>query len=154
MLKFFAVNLKWISFNMQKLLVICLLLSIIFCANAFTERSFTRSPIATPSLSTKNRIKYQVRPATMQSILTIRGGSTNVVLRDVAFSLFIISETVVWLKLWSYLAAKGILSPNITRKIIHTFSAPIFLFHWPFYRSENKVGRWIAAMIPIVQVSR
>jgi hypothetical protein len=72
---------------------------------------------------------------------------------DATISLLVAVESFVWLKLWTTLAARGILDSKITRKIIHTGSAPLFMAHWPLY-SHAPEARYLAAAVPLLSVAR
>lgn len=84
---------------------------------------------------------------------SVRGGSLPSVVRDGAVSALILTESYVWLKLWSGAAANGRLHSNVTRKIIHATSAPLFLLHWPLF-SRSPTARFFAAAVPLVQAAR
>ena len=73
--------------------------------------------------------------------------------RDSILTGVILSETVIWLKIWTTLAKKGILPSNLTRKIIHSGSVPLFLIHWPLY-SLSPSAKYFAATIPLLQILR
>eukprot|EP01038_Epipyxis_sp_PR26KG_P006217 gene6217-8569_t len=68
-------------------------------------------------------------------------------------SIAVIGAVYIWLKVWTTLASNGILAPNLTRKIIHSGSAPLFLLMWPLY-SKTSHANIVAAIIPIMQVIR
>jgi len=54
-------------------------------------------------------------------------------------------KTITWL------AKKGTLQPQDSRKLIHTFSAPVFMLLWPMFSSN---GRWFAACVPFTNAIR
>lgn len=56
-----------------------------------------------------------------------------------------------YVKICTTLAAKGILQPRDSRKIIHTFSAPLFMLIWPLF---TPAGRYFAACVPLVNTLR
>ena len=88
-------------------------------------------------------IKYQ------EKLMALRAGYVE----DLAISVMVIGESLLWLKIWTYCAEKKFLEPNLTRKIIHTGSAPLFIFHWPLY-SSLLYSKFIAAAIPLIQIIR
>lgn len=81
----------------------------------------------------------------------LRGGSIPV--HDVSVSLLVLGESLVWLKVWTTLAKEGVLDSKVTRKIIHSGSAPLFIAHWPLY-SASPSAKYIAAIVPLLQVIR
>jgi hypothetical protein len=78
--------------------------------------------------------------------------------KDSILSLFLIVETMLWLKVWAIIVQLGWMSSTLTRKIIHTLSAPLFMFHWPFFEqfettsSEFKWQRLIVSIVPFLQI--
>jgi dolichol kinase len=85
---------------------------------------------------------------------TLRAGaSIDPMLRDAAVSALVASESFVWLKLWGALASSGVLDSKLTRKIIHTGSAPLFIAHWPLYSSAPS-AKYLAVAVPLLQTIR
>ncbi|KAJ1439345.1 hypothetical protein B484DRAFT_391834 [Ochromonadaceae sp. CCMP2298] len=80
---------------------------------------------------------------------TLRGGYLN----DASVSMLVLGESVLWLKIWTTVAKEGLLDSKITRKIIHSGSAPLFMAHWPLY-SAAPGARLFAALVPLLQVVR
>lgn len=72
--------------------------------------------------------------------------------QDFLLTTAVVGETMIWLKLWTWIAKKGLLSSLITRKIIHSFSAPLFLLHWPFFHAGNPRAALVASVIPLLQI--
>ena len=77
----------------------------------------------------------------------------NIVNEDVGMSLFAFGASTAWIKVWTTFAKKGILDPKLSRKIIHTGSAPLFMCLWPFY-SNSDDAKYIAAIVPLAQLCR
>ena len=77
----------------------------------------------------------------------------NIVNEDLGMSLFAFGASTAWIKVWTTLAKKGILDPKLSRKIIHTGSAPLFMCLWPFY-SNSDDAKYIAALVPLAQLCR
>lgn len=84
---------------------------------------------------------------------SLRAGAVDLSLHDAAISILVASESIVWLKVWTSLATNGFLDSKITRKIIHTGSAPLFIAHWPLY-SNLPTAKYFAAAVPLIQVLR
>jgi len=57
-----------------------------------------------------------------------------------------------WLEVWVQLANRGF-DPKLSRKIIHSGSAPLFMMLWPLY-SKNSSAKLIAAIVPFLQACR
>jgi len=57
----------------------------------------------------------------------------------------------VFVKANTLLAKAGILEPKVTRKTIHTFSAPLYMIFWPLY---SDYGRFFAACVPLINALR
>ena len=96
----------------------------------------------------------------VNKIADLRGGSIDsfqimqtISIRDISVSLIVAVESVMWIKIWSAVASRGILDPKITRKVIHTSSAPLFIAHWPLY-TNSPAARYLAATVPFMQVMR
>ncbi len=56
---------------------------------------------------------------------------------------------VGWLRLIDFLAAKGVFPSNISRKIIHIGTGPIFVLCWILF-PEKSISRYLAAIIPLL----
>lgn len=74
-------------------------------------------------------------------------------LNDIIVSLVLAAEVTIWLRFWTRVAQRNILPSVVTRKIIHTGSAPLFVMHWPLF-SQARHAPYIAACIPALQVLR
>mmetsp|Transcript_188 Transcript_188/g.798 ORF Transcript_188/g.798 Transcript_188/m.798 type:complete len:352 (+) Transcript_188:79-1134(+) len=72
---------------------------------------------------------------------------------DVVVAMATTGAALLWLRFWQTLAAKGVLDPKISRKIIHCGSAPLFLALWPLY-SDSQMARIFAAAVPLVQIAK
>lgn len=92
-----------------------------------------------------------IRMDKLKNMHLIKGGA--VPLRDLSVSMLVVVETIAWLKAWSYLAKEGILDAKVTRKAIHTGSAPLFMAHWPLY-SKSAHAKYFAAAVPCMQIIR
>ncbi len=77
----------------------------------------------------------------------------NIVNEDVGMSIFAFGASTAWIKIWTTLAKKGLIDPKLSRKIIHTGSAPLFMCLWPFY-SNTDDAKYIAAIVPFAQLCR
>ncbi|CAM9376143.1 unnamed protein product [Choristocarpus tenellus] len=61
--------------------------------------------------------------------------------------------STVWVKVCTSLARSGKLSPQVSRKIVHTTCGPLFMLLWPFFSAEPS-ARFIAAGVPLMQAMR
>jgi len=87
--------------------------------------------------------------------LDLIGPYTNeLIARDTGAALLSTILALIFVKTVTALAAKGVLQPRDSRKIIHTLSAPLFmLVGWPLF--TNLWGaRLFAASVPLLQAVR
>ncbi len=61
--------------------------------------------------------------------------------------------SLIFVKSITKLAANGYLQPRDSRKIIHTFSAPLYMILWPLF-SHVWGARCFAAFVPLIQAVR
>lgn len=78
---------------------------------------------------------------------------TSIASYDLKVSLFVSLETLVFIKGLTSLATKEIVEPVLSRKLLHTFSGPLLLMHWPLY-SGSPFASYAAALIPLLQIAR
>ncbi len=139
------------------------------CANALSTKN---SSVQVPSLVVTSTIDVRSIKiyASLGILLSVLGISllqqefpVAGLLRDANLSLFLIVETIIWLKMWALVVVMGWMPSTLTRKIIHTLSAPLFMFHWPFFTnyeplssSRCKIGlqRLIVAVVPFLQIAK
>ncbi|WP_346289777.1 phosphatidate cytidylyltransferase [Sphaerothrix gracilis] len=67
----------------------------------------------------------------------------NALVTGVAFVL-----ALLWLKLINSLADRGLISPTLSRKIIHIGTGPLFVLGWPFFTASDGARFW-AVLIPL-----
>lgn len=89
----------------------------------------------------------------IESVLDLRAGSYPLLTNDAALTVSLVFEVFIWLKLWTTLASKGMLPSTLTRKIIHSGSAPLFMMHWPLY-ADTSFAPLLASIIPLLQILR
>ncbi len=98
--------------------------------------------------------------------LMIRGGvgwdvmtSNPNIVRDFIVAFGGLFGASIWLGIWTFLAStrKGRGSPwldsKLTRKIVHSSSAPLFLMTWPLF-SDSSSEKFVAALVPLFMVAR
>ena len=73
--------------------------------------------------------------------------------QDLAASTLSVGGTIVWLQIWIGLAKQGKIEPALSRKIIHTGSAPLFMCLWPLFSSTPN-AKYFAAGVVALQMSR
>lgn len=73
---------------------------------------------------------------------------TNKLAQDVVATLITFGLSLVWLRLLDFLAHRGLISQQLSRKIIHTGTGPVFLLCWNLY-SAQAWARWLAALVPL-----
>lgn len=73
--------------------------------------------------------------------------------RDTACAVVCALAAKLWVSLWSELAAADRIDPKLSRKIIHTSSAPLFMLCWPLF-SDAPTARLLASAVPMLQMMR
>mmetsp|Transcript_32166 Transcript_32166/g.46377 ORF Transcript_32166/g.46377 Transcript_32166/m.46377 type:complete len:176 (-) Transcript_32166:1037-1564(-) len=156
-------------------MILMLMLLILFFSSVFCVTASLSTICNTLFLPIENhdhsnillsRIKFKNSKFAYQKSIYIRGGGVQPlhlapiindflhlqpIVRDSLLTGVIVSETVLWLKIWTTLAKNDILPSTLTRKIIHSGSVPLFLIHWPLY-SMSPFAKFFAASIPLLQI--
>lgn len=57
--------------------------------------------------------------------------------------------TLFWLRIWDYAANKNWVQPDISRKIIHIGTGPIFVACWLLFPKES-ISRYLASLVPLM----
>lgn len=152
---------------LRSFLLLCLSLCLKYIASdrshvlysAFLQNRLTLQqprPSATASLDNNRPTGIRDRKCLKDRsryLLKLRGGELAPAYFNVGVSVVILAETVVWLKIWTELAKRELLPSTLTRKIIHSASAPLFILHWPLF-ARDPSGRIVAALIPLLQIFR
>lgn len=73
--------------------------------------------------------------------------------QDLSVSALAIGGTLVWLQIWITLAKNGKIDSKLSRKIIHSGSAPIFMCLWPLY-SNTPGAKYFASGVVFLQMMR
>jgi hypothetical protein len=73
--------------------------------------------------------------------------------QDLSVSALAIGGTLVWLQIWISLAKSGKIDSKLSRKIIHSGSAPIFMCLWPLY-SNTPGAKYFASGVVFLQMAR
>jgi phytol kinase len=63
------------------------------------------------------------------------------------------SAAYAWLQFWITMVARDLVPAKLSRKIIHSGSAPLAMLLWPFY-SQDPASKYVAAIVPLLQVLR
>jgi phytol kinase len=79
--------------------------------------------------------------------------STSLLGRDVACAVFCAVAAKFWVSFWSDLAAADRIDSKLSRKLIHTGSAPLFMLCWPLF-SDAPTARILASAVPLIQIIR
>ncbi len=56
--------------------------------------------------------------------------------------------SLTWLRAMDFAAARGLMSPRTSRKIIHIGTGPLFVACWLLF-SDGPAARWLAALVPL-----
>lgn len=54
---------------------------------------------------------------------------------------------LMWLRFNNWIAHRGIISSQLSRKLIHMGTGPIFVLCWLFF-TDAAISRWLAALVP------
>ncbi len=68
-------------------------------------------------------------------------------IQDIVATVAAFLLSLLWLRLMDALAHRGILPSDLSRKLIHIGTGPLFLLTW-FLFSESVQARWLAALVP------
>jgi phytol kinase len=71
----------------------------------------------------------------------------NDVAQDLVATLLTLGLSLAWLRLMDALAHRGVVSPRLSRKIIHIGTGPLFVLCWNLF-SAAPLARWLAALVP------
>jgi len=74
----------------------------------------------------------------------------QLILHDLGVTFLVGVASVIFVKTITWLSTEGILQSRDSRKIIHSFSAPIFMMFWPLF-SDAWGARFFAALITFFQ---
>ncbi len=67
---------------------------------------------------------------------------------DAISALFTLVSALVWLRMMDEIAHRGWLTPQLSRKIIHIGTGPLFVLCWPLF-SDAFSARFFAALVPM-----
>jgi phytol kinase len=72
----------------------------------------------------------------------------NKLAQDVVATSFTFIVSLLWLRLMDALAHRGLIAQQLSRKIIHTGTGPLFLLCWQLFSSQPW-ARFFAALVPL-----
>ena len=124
-------------------LVLSLLLSLSAC-NALISRS--KGGLKSVSEVVTNLRSYPV-------LNLLPDFNMSPLVQDATVSGVAIGGTLLWLQLWITLTKKGVIDSKLSRKIIHSGSAPIFMLLWPLYSASSN-AKYIASSVVAIQAGR
>jgi phytol kinase len=67
---------------------------------------------------------------------------------DAIAALFTLVSALMWLRMMDAIAHRGWLTPQLSRKIIHIGTGPLFVLCWPLF-SNAFSARFFAALVPL-----
>jgi phytol kinase len=67
---------------------------------------------------------------------------------DAIAALFTLASALLWLRMMDAIAHQGWLTPQLSRKVIHIGTGPLFVLCWPLF-SHAFSARFFAALIPL-----
>ena len=72
----------------------------------------------------------------------------NAWLQDVVATALTFAIALAWLRILDALAARKVIGQNLSRKLIHIGTGPIFVLCWNFF-SDQTAARFLAALVPL-----
>ncbi len=72
----------------------------------------------------------------------------NKIAQDVVATVITLALSLIWLRLMDALAHRGVIAQQLSRKIIHTGTGPLFVLCWNLFSAEPW-ARWAAALVPL-----
>ncbi len=73
---------------------------------------------------------------------------SNKLAQDIVATGFTFALSLVWLRLMEALAHRGVLTPQLSRKLIHIGTGPLFLVCWHLFSAQPE-ARFFAALVPL-----
>jgi phytol kinase len=70
-------------------------------------------------------------------------------LQDLVALFITFIAALAWLRLTDFLARRGIVSRDVSRKLIHIGTGPLYVLCWLLY-SSGPQARWLAALVPLL----
>jgi phytol kinase len=67
---------------------------------------------------------------------------------DAIAALFTLFSALIWLRMMDAIAHRGWLTPQLSRKMIHIGTGPLFVLCWPLF-SDALSARFFAALVPL-----
>jgi phytol kinase len=67
---------------------------------------------------------------------------------DAIAALFTLASALIWLRMMDAIAHRSWLTPQLSRKIIHIGTGPLFVLCWPLF-SNGFSARFFAALVPL-----
>lgn len=59
-----------------------------------------------------------------------------------------LAAAIIWLRVNDFAAQRGWISNQVSRKIIHMGTGPLFVLCWPLF-TESPLSRYLAALVPL-----
>jgi len=73
----------------------------------------------------------------------------NPFLQDGVAALITLAVALGWLRMLDAMAHRGLLGQQLSRKIIHIGTGPLYVLCWPLF-SQAPSARWLAALVPLL----
>jgi phytol kinase len=71
----------------------------------------------------------------------------NMLVQDAVATVITLGLALAWLRLMDALAHRGVVGSQLSRKIIHIGTGPLFVACWNLFSPEPQ-ARWLAALVP------
>eukprot|EP00903_Cladosiphon_okamuranus_P019448 g17882.t1 len=102
---------------------------------------------------TRCRGGSSVGAASLRCVCTLPPMGISPLAWDLGVSTAVAASSVGWVKLWTGLARRDKMKPQVSRKVVHTTAAPLFMVLWPFF-TDRPCARFFAAAVPMMQSAR
>ena len=80
--------------------------------------------------------------------MELRGLFATLWIQQIFVTLFTLGMAISWLRMINFCADRGVLESNLSRKIIHMGTGPLFVLCWTLFASTSS-SRYLAALVPL-----
>ncbi|KAL3151728.1 hypothetical protein ABBQ38_012707 [Trebouxia sp. C0009 RCD-2024] len=93
------------------------------------------------------------RPIVTSASANLQTTFQPLITRDVTATVLAVVGAYVWVRLFDWLATKGVLEQTLSRKLVHITSGPLFVLTWPLF-SAGSNACYFAAIVPLLNALR
>jgi phytol kinase len=74
---------------------------------------------------------------------------SNKLVQDIVAAVITLAVALGWLRLMDAFAHRGVIGQQLSRKIIHIGTGPLYVLCWTLF-SQTAWARWLAALVPLL----